>query len=189
MRIIAGNFKGRKLLAVAGKTTRPTSGKVREAIFDICGPQIRGARVADLFAGTGAFGLEALSRGAHSAVFVESDPRAIEVIRKNIAACRVEDQSTILRRDILRGDLGSLMAHGFVFDLVFMDPPYRQNALAPALQNLANSRVLARGATVIIEHAAADRLPEDMEGFEVSDRRRYGKTLVSFLSYMVASTK
>lgn len=184
MRIIAGKNKGRKLSCLPDRTIRPTSGKVREAIFDICGARLAGSRVADLFAGTGAFGLEALSRGAVHAMFVESDPGALSIIQKNIAACRAEDQATVLRRDIIKKS-GFLDQTRLNFDLVFIDPPYNRGALAPALKHLVKDGVLAKDALVIIEHAAADALPDDPAGLRCVDQRKYGKTLVSFLASMV----
>ncbi|MFP3980836.1 MAG: 16S rRNA (guanine(966)-N(2))-methyltransferase RsmD [Desulfobacterales bacterium] len=188
MQVIGGKFKGRKLLALPGRSIRPTSGKVREAVFNICASMVAGARVADLFAGTGAMGIEALSRGAAHAVFVESDRRAADVIQKNLAACRAEDRAAVFCRNLL-GNPDFLRQPGRTFDLVFMDPPYNRAAVAPALENLAKSGVLAPGALAIIEHAPAESLLPESGPFEVFDQRKYGKTLVSFMKYMVASSK
>ncbi len=186
MQVIGGQFKRRKLLALPGRSTRPTSGKVREAVFNICARVVAGARVADLFAGTGAMGIEALSRGAAHAVFVESDRRAADLIKKNLAACRAEDRALVFCRDLL-GNPGFLHQPGRDFDLVFMDPPYNRGAVAPALENLTKSGALAPGALAVIEHAPAESLPPASGPFEVFDQRKYGKTLVSFMKYMVAS--
>lgn len=186
MQVIGGKFKGRKLLALPGRSIRPTSAKVREAVFNICSGMVSGARVADLFAGTGAMGIEALSRGAAHVVFVESDRGAADLIQKNLAACRAEDRAFVFCRDLL-GNPGFLQHSGRVFDLIFMDPPYNRGAVAPALENLAKSGALAPGALAVIEHAPAEVLPPDSGPFEVFDQRKYGKTLVSFMKYMVAS--
>ena len=186
MQIIGGEFKGRKLFSLPGRSIRPTSGKVREAVFNICAPMVAGARVADLFAGTGAMGIEALSRGAAHAVFVESDRGAADVIQKNLAACRAENRSAVFCKNLL-GNPGFLQQSGLVFDLVFMDPPYNRDTVAPALENLVKSGVLAPGAVAVIEHAPAEPLPENSALFEVFDQRKYGKTLVSFMKYMIAS--
>lgn len=188
MRIIAGKNRGRNLFSLPDRTTRPTSGKVREAVFNICAGRVRSARVADLFAGTGAFGLEALSRGAGYAVFVDSDRRAVATIEKNVTACRAEQQSRVLCRNILQ-DPGFLSSTGLFFDLVFLDPPYSAGALEPAIKNIAGGGALAPEALVIIEHAAADPLPGDLFGLQCTDQRKYGKTIVSFLSNMVANGK
>jgi 16S rRNA (guanine966-N2)-methyltransferase len=186
MRIIAGTNKGRKLECLPGRKVRPTSGKVREAIFGICGKRLSNATVADLFAGTGAFGLEALSRGAAHCVFVDSDPGALKIIKKNIAACRASDQATVLCRDILRNP-DALVQTGLVFDLVFMDPPYNLGAVGPALKSLEAKGVLSKEALVIIEHAATDPLQDDHPDFRCVDQRKYGKTIVSFLINMLAN--
>ncbi len=183
MRITAGIHKGRKLASLPGIGTRPTSGKVREAIFNICRPVVADANVLDLFAGTGALGLEALSRGAGKAVFVDSDRRGIEIIRKNIAACRETDRTTVIRADIT-ANLNMLPAAGIHFDIVFMDPPYLSHAVHPALHNLAATGTLTTGARVIVEHDPYENIPEEMAGMQLIDRRKYGKTLVTFLKWL-----
>ncbi|MCF8094523.1 MAG: 16S rRNA (guanine(966)-N(2))-methyltransferase RsmD [Desulfobacteraceae bacterium] len=186
MQIIGGKFKGRKLFSLQGGKTRPTSGKVREAVFNICGGLVPGARVADLFAGTGAMGIEALSRGAKHAVFVEADPGAAGVIKKNLSACGAQDDSVVLCRDLLHGP-GILADLNSAFDLVFMDPPYNRGVLLPALENLVKSDTLAPDAVVIIEHSRTEAVPAMPGGLKVYETRKYGKALVSLLSYMVAS--
>jgi 16S rRNA (guanine966-N2)-methyltransferase len=184
MRIISGSLKGKKLAALSGNSIRPTADRVREAIFNICAFQIKDSVVLDLFAGTGAFAIEALSRGARSAVLIDSSVRSISVINKNIEACRLKDQTTIIQWDILR-NLNCLWKVALKFDLVFMDPPYNKNSVGPTLQNLAASGSLNQDALIIIEHAAAESLPDDLSEFEISDQRKYGKTLVSFIKYMI----
>jgi 16S rRNA (guanine966-N2)-methyltransferase len=186
MRIIAGKNKGRKLFSLPGLRSRHSSGRVGAASFCCCGHGVAGARVADLFAGTGAFGLEALSRGAASALFVESDPRAAALIEKNAAACGVADQSTVLCRDIVK-ELPLTVHAGLFFDLVFMDPPYQSGILGPAVTHLVRTGRLATDSLVIIEHAAGNQLPADLSGLECVDQRKYGKTLVSFLSNVTHS--
>jgi 16S rRNA (guanine966-N2)-methyltransferase len=183
MQIIAGKHKGRKLATLPGNDMRPTSGKVREAIFGILSGLVDDAVVLDLFAGTGAFGLEAISRGAAKAVFVESDRRSIEIIRKNIAACGEDDRATVIRADI-QSNLNLLPASGVSFDIVFMDPPYNRDAIRPAIENLVKTRTLAKGATLIIEHDKKEEIPADIAGMEIRDRRKYGKTIVTFMEWM-----
>jgi 16S rRNA (guanine966-N2)-methyltransferase len=184
MRIIAGNLKGKKLAALTGISIRPTADRVREAIFNICASHIRNANVLDLFAGTGAFAIESLSRGAKSAVLIDSSIRAISIIKKNIEACRLKDQASIIQWDILK-NLNCLRKFGMGFDLVFMDPPYNKDVILPTLLNLADSGTLKNEAIVIIEHAATEPVPKDLAEFELSDQRKYGKTLVSFITYMI----
>jgi 16S rRNA (guanine966-N2)-methyltransferase len=184
MRIIAGNLKGKKLAALSGISIRPTADRVREAIFNICASHIRDAVVLDLFAGTGAFAIEALSRGAGSAVLIDSSGESISVITKNIAACRLSDRAIILQWDIIK-NLNRLKKFGMEFDIVFMDPPYNKDTIRPALQNLAACGALKNEALVIIEHGKSEAIPEDVAGFELIDQRKYGKTLVSFITYVV----
>ena len=184
MRIISGEFKGKKLASFKGNATRPTSDRVREALFNILGADIRNAAVLDLFAGTGALGLEALSRGASNAVFIDASASAIEVIQKNAAACKPENRARIMRWDIAK-NLNCLQAGFAPFDLVFMDPPYNQNFIAPALNNLMEADVLNRSARIIIEHAASEAIPQDIPTLHLADQRIYGKTLVSFLSVVL----
>ncbi|MBS3808611.1 MAG: 16S rRNA (guanine(966)-N(2))-methyltransferase RsmD [Desulfobacterales bacterium] len=188
MQVIAGQFKGRKLFAPPGRSTRPTSGKVREAVFNICADIVRGAMVADLFAGTGAMGIEALSRGAGYTVFVEADRGAAELIKKNLAVCRALDRASVFCHD-LRHASRVLENAGAAFDLVFMDPPYNAGALGPALQNLIKSGTLAPEAVVVVEHSPSEPVYRDPAVLEEFDRRRYGKTVVSFLSHVVANRK
>jgi 16S rRNA (guanine966-N2)-methyltransferase len=184
MRVIAGRLKKKKLASLNGAAIRPTADRVREAIFNICAFRIADAVVLDLFSGTGAFAIESLSRGARAAVLIDSSIRSISVINKNIEACRLKDQATIIQWDILK-NLNCLRKCGIGFDVVFMDPPYNKDAIRPALKNLAGCNSLNQDALIIIEHAATEPLPDDLSEFEVSDQRKYGKTLVSFLKYMI----
>ena len=184
MRIISGRYKGRKLTPVHGRDIRPTGGKVREAIFSILAKDIPHARVLDLFAGTGAFGLEALSRGAGRAVFIESDDRAIAAIKKNIRLCGAEKRAQCIKWDITR-DLNCIRTLRPGFDLVFMDPPYYGDFIAAALKNLKQSNGLEDGAVIVLEHSAKTALPGIHPPFYVADRRKYGKSLVTFLNFMI----
>jgi 16S rRNA (guanine966-N2)-methyltransferase len=184
LRIIAGELRGRKLSTVAGLATRPTADRTREAIFNILGPGIRGAHVLDLFAGTGAFGIEALSRGAASALFIEMGREALAVLERNIQACGLAERASLIRWDAAR-NLDCLRNREPVFRLIFLDPPYRQGLVAPALSHLHAARCLAEGARLVVEHGVEDPLPELGGAYLLQDRRRYGKTLVSFLSYVI----
>lgn len=184
MRIVGGKFKGRKLLPLHGSNTRPTSGLVREAIFNICADRVRNARVLDLFAGTGAFGLEAISRGAAAAVFVDSDKSAVDLILKNIAACRAEAAATVFKWDVVV-NLKCLARYDAPFDLVFMDPPYRRDVIGAALKNLQRADAISPGALLIIEHSIERPLTGIELPFTITDQRKYGKTLVTFVSYMI----
>ena len=179
MRIVGGIYGGRRLSAPPGRETRPTSDRVREALFAILEARaeegtgaLAGARVLDLFAGSGALGLEALSRGAANAVFVDSAQAAVKAVRANLAALGLEapvhrrDASAALRDAALRGD---------AYDLVFLDPPYRPAAGLAAQLREALPAVLAPGARVVAESDRRAPLPL---GLAVHDERRYGDTLI-----------
>src|SRR5580704_7280919 len=154
VRIIAGEFRRRKLLASPGLTTRPITDRVKEMLFERIGDEIAGRKIVDIFAGTGSLGLEALSRGAQSVVFIESDRRAFELLRQNVAALGVQTRSLCWRTDALRSSFHPKGVDPFLpFDVVFFDPPYRMAlALAPgtpmfqALSRLARVPVTAPGA-------------------------------------------
>ena len=184
LRIIGGRLRGKKLYSVPGILTRPTADRVREAVFNILASEVVGARVLDLFAGTGCLGLEALSRGAGHAVFVDNHHQPISVIKKNIVACRVESVSQVFRSDLLN-DANRIFVSGGDFDLVFMDPPYNQGLIEPTLALLDTIKLLKRDAIVMVEHTHREPIGEKITPFVVKDQRKYGKTLVSFLLYAI----
>jgi 16S rRNA (guanine966-N2)-methyltransferase len=155
---------------------------MRESLFNILCPGIQGARVLDLFAGTGALGIEALSRGAESALFIDNSKSALAVIRKNIHLCGLEDRATVIRWNIL-GNLNCLKVHGRTFSLVFLDPPYESGALQPALTHLRKSNALEAGARVVAEHSVREQFPESISEFDISSQRRYSDTMFSFCNY------
>jgi 16S rRNA (guanine966-N2)-methyltransferase len=184
LRIIAGDLKGRKLRAVPGIKTRPTANRTREAIFNILAFQIPGCRVLDLFAGTGAFGIEALSRKADAAVFIDNNKDAICVLQANIKSLNLEGQTQIIRWDLIK-NLNCLSSLSLSFDLVFLDPPYLKNMIEPTLLNLHLSQSLSSGARIIAEHSQREPVLVRQLPFEIADQRKYGKTLVTFLDYVV----
>lgn len=184
LRIISGRLKGKKLHSVQGLTTRPTADRLRESIFNILSFRVHKAMVLDLFAGTGALGIEALSRGAISAVFVDNNPGAVSVIKRNIKSCFFDKHAHIIKWDIKK-NLNCLKSLKRAYDLVFLDPPYNQGRVKPTLFNLEQTRSLEKGARIVVEHSLLETIPEDLFMFEIEDQRRYGKTLVSFLTYMV----
>ncbi len=184
LRIIGGEFKGRKLLSVRGAHTRPTADRIREAIFNILSSRVCEAVVLDLFAGTGALGLEALSRGAQSAFFIETNKDTLSILKRNIHACHVEDQATVVQWNIVK-NLNCIRSTDPAFHLAFMDPPYNKRFVEPTLSNLHESCCLKTNARVVIEHSPLEALPDGTGPFELIDQRSYGKTLVSFLGYML----
>jgi 16S rRNA (guanine966-N2)-methyltransferase len=172
MRVIAGMYGGRTLKAPPGSATRPTSDRVREALFSILGERVEGARVLDLFAGSGALGIEALSRGAESAVFVDDAPAAVRAIKGNLEALGAGAQ--VRRTDALRF-LGGASADAAQYDLLFLDPPYRlADRLASRLSE-AIPAVLAPGAVAVAE---SDRRAPLALALPLHDERRYGDTLI-----------
>lgn len=188
MRIVAGAYRGRGLIAPEGQATRPTSDRAREAVFNVLehapwSPGLREARVMDLFAGSGALGLEALSRGAAFCLFVETDAGARGAIRDNVEALGAKGElfgrTRIHRRDAT--DLGPMPgADGAPFDLVFLDPPYAKGLGERALAELVAGGWLAPGAVAVFERGADEAEPRT-PGFERLDDRRYGAARVFFL--------
>lgn len=183
MRIIAGQRRGKRLAAPRDRNIRPTADRIRESIFNIIAARIRGARVLDLFAGTGAMGLEALSRGAVAAVFVDSGPEAVALVQRNLADCNFADCGRVIRQDVLAALAG--LRGRRIFDLVFMDPPYNRAMVVPALAALNAAAVTTPGVLVVVEHAPEEVLPAQTGAWQCIDQRRYGKTLVSFMGAML----
>jgi 16S rRNA (guanine966-N2)-methyltransferase len=190
MRIVSGRFKGRTLKAPGGAALRPTSDKVRQAIFNILEHAgfaaefaLEGARVVDLFAGTGALGLEALSRGAKYCLFIEEAAESRAIIRENVEALGLTGASKIWRRDATNlGALDTLAP----FDLAFLDPPYRKELLAPALKGLATGGWLNPNALIIAEAAEDEAIPV-VDGFDILDDRIYGDTRIAFMRVTAAA--
>jgi 16S rRNA (guanine966-N2)-methyltransferase len=180
MRIVAGRLGGRRFQAPPGTDVRPTSDRVREALFSALGP-LDGERVLDLFAGSGGLSLEALSRGAARAVLVERDARTVAVIRSNLEALAIgSDEASIRGRDALKA-LRDAREAGETYDLVFLDPPYRLAAgLGPELAT-ALPPILAPGARVVGE--SDRRTPLDLPGSATTFERRYGDTLLRIHTY------
>jgi 16S rRNA (guanine966-N2)-methyltransferase len=186
MRIVSGRYKGKPIAAPEGRSTRPTSDRAREAAFNILehaawAPPLAGARVLDLFAGSGALGLEALSRGAAFCLFVETDETARGAIRDNVEALHLFGVTRIHRRDA--ADLGPRPASaGPAFDLVFLDPPYAKGLGEKALDILAAHGWLNPGAVLVFERGEGE--PEVRpEEYELIDERRYGAAKVLFLRW------
>lgn len=184
MRVIAGRFRGRALVAPSGLSTRPTADRVRQALFDVLShapfaPDLNGARVMDLFAGSGALGIEAISRGAAFCLFVETDEQARGAIRTNLDALGLIGSGRVHRRDAT--DLGQRPASdGAPFDIAFLDPPYGKGLGEAALAGLLAGGWLASGAIAVLERGADDART-DVEGFELLAEREWGPARVLFL--------
>jgi 16S rRNA (guanine966-N2)-methyltransferase len=180
MRIVAGQFKGRPLKAPDGRSTRPTSDRARESLFNVLAhadwaPPLDGARVIDLFAGSGALGFEAISRGAAFCLFVETDPAARGTIRANVDALQLFGNTRIHRRSAT--DLGPKPAGvGGLFDLAFLDPPYHKGLVEPCLINLLEGGWLSEDAIAVVE-TASDETP-DLTGWDILDERESGAAMM-----------
>ena len=184
MRVIAGALKGRVLQTPAWEGLRPTSDRLRETLFNILAPRIEGARFLDVCAGTGAVGIEALSRGAASVTFVEDDRRALALIEANLRHCQVSEGYTIDRRNALAR---AAVFAGGPFDIVFLDPPYAQRSLEPWL-HLSASHV-APGGIAILEHASRLEAPAAADGLAVTRRLRQGDSTLTFYAPGTAGTE
>jgi len=184
LRIIGGELKGKKLYTKPGTLIRPTADRLRESIFNILSYQVKEAIVLDLFAGTGAFGIEALSRGADSAVFIDNNKTALSVVERNVQSCAVDNRSQIIRWNIVK-NLNCIKSIGSKFDLVFMDPPYNKGQIKPSLINLHDSGSLGNDACIIVEHNYLEPIPETYSQLELIDQRKYGKKLISFMKYVM----
>jgi len=164
MRIIAGEFRGRRLKGPRDTALRPTGDRLKETLFDILGPRVTGSVFADVFAGTGSIGLEALSRGAREVVFVESNPEAARLIRRNLEICGVSSGFRVLRQEAF-SSLRSLGREGFAADTVFLDPPYNFEPYADLLDIIFRTAIAREGSVCIIEHHAKAHVPEQGPGY------------------------
>jgi 16S rRNA (guanine(966)-N(2))-methyltransferase RsmD len=182
MRVISGSARGRTLKSVPGKGTRPTSDRVKEAIFSMIGPYFAGGEALDLFAGTGGLGIEALSRGMDRAVFVDLEQASVDVVRGNLRSTGLEDRAEVYRNDAVRA-LKLLARRGRAFDLVFLDPPYKMRHMDELARQMQELNMLKRGSRVVIEHAAEHHYPEDIGQLVRKKRAEYGDTAVSIYVY------
>lgn len=188
LRIIAGQFKGRKLFSPKGEEVRPTAGVVREALFGILGQWIEGIRVLDLFAGTGSIGFEALSRGAKRVTFVERLPEARNAIQKTAQLLDATD-----RVEVIDGNAAGKIRHRIdpdvQFDLVYVDPPYGHERPAKVLGRIVSEGLLAEGGYVVYEQERKEIPARPVEGLACLDVRRYGRTVLSFFTRPTAGAE
>lgn len=187
MRIISGTARGRKLRQFKGQHIRPTADRVREAIFSSLLSRLgsfENLRVLDLFAGTGALSLEALSRGASQAVLVDPSAQSAEVIKENIEACGMSDRVTLFKMPA--DTFINKSASQDPFDLIFLDPPYNKNFIVPALNGIVKNGLLAKQGVICIESAREDSIPDDFPELMLLSRREYGSTSVSFYSLAIS---
>jgi 16S rRNA (guanine966-N2)-methyltransferase len=178
MRIIAGCVRGTRLKMVPGKHVRPTADRVKESLFSVIGPFFDGGWVLDLFAGTGALGLEALSRGADRAVFIDESPLSVETVRANIEATGMKERAEVYRRNAVAA-LKALQKRGLQFQLIFVDPPYMENWWEPVLKRIDDGDMLADNGVIVAEHPARRELPGQIGALRLTRRLHYGDTAIS----------
>lgn len=179
MRVISGKAKGHRLTAPKSPRLRPALDQVKEAVFNILF-DVSGARVLDLFAGCGSVGIEALSRGAASATFVEEWREAADAIERNLKHCKLEDGAKIMRTTVARA-IRALDRAGECFDLVFVDPPYEKDLVNPTLALLAESGIIHKDTLIVVEHHPKEPIDEGID-LILTDSRKYGQTRIAFLA-------
>jgi len=183
MRVIAGDYKGRRLKAVPGLNTRPTTDKVKESMFNIIGQLFAGGTALDLFAGTGGLGIEALSRGIDRAVFIDKDFKAIQTIKENVRELGLSDRAEVYKNDARRA-LEQLAERGVLFELVFLDPPYQKTLFYEELiLQMQELGLLLDGAVIVAEHSADVELPDRYDAAVRWRQATYGEISISFYRY------
>ncbi|NOX33168.1 MAG: 16S rRNA (guanine(966)-N(2))-methyltransferase RsmD [Deltaproteobacteria bacterium] len=178
MRIISGSCKGRKLAGIQGNRIRPTSDRTKEAIFNILGQKVKNARVLDLFAGTGALGIEALSRGAYHTTFIDS---SCGIIHQNLKLCRFEKKAMVICCDIIKTIFPEDLK-GQSFDLVFIDPPYGKGYIEHTLQQESFTGYLDKDCIIIAEQSCKENLQMQLPGLDIYRQKKYSKTIISFMN-------
>ncbi|PFO09927.1 16S rRNA (guanine(966)-N(2))-methyltransferase RsmD [Bacillus sp. AFS076308] len=178
MRVVSGICKGRPLKAVPGNTTRPTTDKVKEALFNMIGPYFDGGIGLDLFAGSGGLGIEGLSRGLEKVIFIDRESKAIHVIQENIKACKFEDKSEVYRNDADRA-LKALIKRGISFDYIFLDPPYKKQQLVSLMEKMDDQDLVKTEGIIVCEHSFDVELPQTIGRFNQIKHEKYGIIAVS----------
>ena len=179
MRIISGAAKGIRLKTPKGMKTRPTTDRVKESVFGILGTKPEDAAVLDLFAGSGALGLEALSRGAAKATLVDKSAESIKIIKENAELAKLDSVAVICREDVLQA-IKRFANAGMVFDLVFCDPPYNLGLAPKTLQALDSGDLLSERGVLVLEHSRHEKLPGELKRIAAYRSEFYGETVVSF---------
>lgn len=182
MRVISGKARGKKLISLEGQNTRPTLDRVKEALFNIIQFNVEEKNILDLFAGSGALGIEALSRGAKTSTFCDNSHDAIQVIKTNISNTKNEDKSIVISKDYSLA-LNSLSKQNKKFDIIFLDPPYKTDFGIKALNIIIELNILAEDGIIILETDDEKRKQEikDIKGLKVFDEREYGRVMLIFI--------
>jgi 16S rRNA (guanine(966)-N(2))-methyltransferase RsmD len=181
LRVISGTLKGRKLASFRGRHVRPTADRVRESLFNILNRSWEDRDAIDLFAGTGGLGIEALSRGAARVVFIEQHPRALDVLEKNIRTLGLGSRCEIVPMSVDEG-VRVLQRKQQTFDVAFLDPPYGSGLADSALHLLSRGAIMRRCGVIVAEHHFREEISSSYGTFALSDRRRYGETVISFFT-------
>lgn len=175
MRIISGELKGRRLMTPSDNRVRPTTDKVKEAVFSMIAGYLYESIVIDLFSGTGSLGLEAISRGANKVYFVDSDRRSISIIRENINHCKVEDRTVVLHADYA----SAISKIDDKADVIILDPPYSSGYITKSIKIIQEQGLLAEDGIIVAEHAVTEELPEEISGLQIYKFKKYGKINIS----------
>jgi 16S rRNA (guanine(966)-N(2))-methyltransferase RsmD len=183
MRIVAGKNKGNILKSPKGLSVRPTSEKVREALFDILGTSVKKTSFLDLFAGTGAAGIEALSRGAKNAIFIEKELKCIKIIKENLEKTGNSQNATVFKMDFLYG-LKLLAKKNYLLDYIFLDPPYNKGLVNISLLEISKLSILRKNGLVIAQHYKKEKVMEKLNNLKLFNQRRYGECYLSFYEYV-----
>jgi 16S rRNA (guanine966-N2)-methyltransferase len=179
LRVISGQAKGHKLKTIKGNNTRPTADRVKESLFNIITSYILDADVLDLFAGTGNLGIEALSRGAASAVFVDKSQECYNVIKDNLSHTKLEENAAVIAGDVFN-TVDRLSKENKKFDIIFLDPPYNKNLIEETLKIIDKNDIINDNGIVITEKDIADIIPEEVGKLKLARNQKYGDTVLSF---------
>ena len=178
MRVISGKYRGMNLSGPEGSDTRPTSDRVKEALFDILMWDVDGSRFLDLFAGTGGIGIEALSRNAEEVVFVDFDGSALKILKSNLAKIDEKEIYDILHNDAFRA-VDTLSSRGKIFDIIFLDPPYAMEETLELIENIFDREIIANYGKMVVEHDKRKEMPENIRGLIKLKQKKYGNTMLS----------
>lgn len=183
MRVVSGRYKGRTLKAVPGNTTRPTTDKVKESIFNMIGPYYSGGTTLDLFGGSGGLGIEALSRGMEKAIFVDRDKFAITTIHQNIESCGIDKEQVEIYRNDAERALKAIVKRELSFDLVLLDPPYKDQKLIDLITFIDEKGILKQDGLIMTEHSNDVTLPNEIGNLVLTRQEIYGLTVISIYRY------
>ncbi|MCA1029951.1 16S rRNA (guanine(966)-N(2))-methyltransferase RsmD [Bacillus timonensis] len=182
MRVVSGSCKGRPLKSVPGTSTRPTTDKVKESIFNMIGPYFNGGIGLDLFAGSGGLGIEALSRGIEKVIFVDREQKAIQTIKTNLELCQFSHQVEVYRNVADRA-LKAIIKRDLKFHLIFLDPPYKQQQLKTLIEEIEKNMLLTEDGYIVTEHGSDVTLPAEIGKLQRTKHEVYGLTAITIYSY------